>query len=154
MLTRHFAFAAVVIAATLQAACFPDYLPRRKAKDIADSQVIGTWQMRAASAEKFLAYPAPAGTKSAVEFASDGRCWLRNFVNNGDLFSGEGTWKLAGENDRGGSRYSVLEIDLPSSNGGRSHVFRFYFARGQQGLILWQYIGDPDSREYVEYERV
>jgi hypothetical protein len=154
MLTRYFASGAVLMAAILQVACLPDYFPRRKAKNITDPEVIGTWQLRPASAEKLLGYPVSAGTKSTAEFSTDGRCSLSKFVDNGDLFSGEGTWKLTGEDDRGGSRFTVLEISLPSPSGGRSSVFRFYFARAHHGLILWQYIGDPDSREYVEYERI
>jgi hypothetical protein len=148
MLTRHLPSAAV------QLGCFPDYFPRRKAKDITDSQIIGRWQLRPASAERFLAYPVPGGTKSTAEFSSGGRCSLTNFVENGDLYSGEGTWELGTESDRGGSPFSVLEIRLPNSSGGRPHIFRFNFSREHKTLILWQYIGDADSREYIEYERI
>jgi hypothetical protein len=154
MLTRHLTFAVVALAASLQVACFPDYFPRHKAKDVTDSEVSGTWQLRPASAEKFLAYPVSAGTKSTAEFSSDGHCSLSSLVYNGDLYSGEGTWKLAADDDRGGSRFSVLEILLPSSSGGRPDIFTFYFAREHKRLILWEYIGDPDSREYIEYERM
>jgi len=154
MLTRHLPSAAVLIAAALQLGCFPDYFPRRKARDVADSQIIGRWQLRPASAERFLADPVPAGTKSTAEFSSGGRCSLTNFVDNGDRYSGESTWELGTESDRGGSPFNVLEIRLSNSSGGRPHIFRFSFSREHKTLILWQYIGDPDSREYIEYERI
>jgi hypothetical protein len=155
MLERRLAFSAVSLAAGLLTACFPDYFPRRQLRNIVPEQVVGTWQLRPTRvSQRFLAYPVPADTKSTAEFSSDGSCSLNNLIDNGDLFSGKATWNLTTEEDRDASHVSVLEIHLPNSAGGHEHIFRFYFTHVHEKLIFWQYIGDPDSREYVEYERI
>jgi hypothetical protein len=142
----------LVSLAVLEAGCFSRLFPRRQLKDVKPERVVGTWDALPSTSKRFLTYPVSAGTVSTIEFSSGGRCLLHAFINNGDLFSGEGTWRLTTLTDLYDSA-TILEIMLPNSEGGRPHVFDYFFSRLRGNLVFWEYLGDPDAAEYIEYER-
>jgi hypothetical protein len=150
--SKIFALVCLVSLAVLEAGCFNRLFPRHQLKDIKPEQIVGTWYARANTSKRFLADPVPAGTVSTIELSSDGRCLLHAFINNGDLFSGEGTWHLTTLGELYGSA-TILEIILPNSEGGRPHVFDYFFSRLRGNLVFWEYLGDADAAEYIEYEQ-
>ena len=152
---RWILFATVALVIFLLTSCLPDYFPRRDVRDkISEGQVVGRWHLSAESAEMLAGNNIPVDHDSAVEFFPDGACLLRNFVIGEESFSERGTWKIDHDvmADRTKPRKNVLRIftTLPS---GEQAVDSFFFWRHHRKLILYQYHGDPDGREHVDYER-
>ena len=137
--------------AALLAGCLPDYFPRRKLKLSSQEQLAGRWQLTRDSLKMMDRYLMRTPQASFIELAADGRCDLHDFVAGEDPYSGTGTWKIEEKSDyRSKRRFSVLRITRLREKG----VFSFYFTKRHGKIILWQYHGDPDGREYVEYERI
>jgi hypothetical protein len=133
---------------TLLAGCLPDYFPRKPLRGITEADVIGKWKLTRS------APPAASADDGEAEFFAGGHCRLRNFAHEDDESSGSYTWRIELDNTiTRGSPVSVLEI---SGLGKPDHplIARFYFTRLKGKLVFWENIGDPDSRNYLEYERI
>jgi hypothetical protein len=154
MLSARSGSAIVLVAVTLLSGCLPDHFPRRQLRlSGSDRQIAGHWRLRPKSANMMDKYLMRTPEVSRIDLSPDGRCDLRDFVDGEDLHSGAGTWKIEDESDDGSKRkHSVLRIGFPIH--GKQGFFSLYFTRRHGKIILWQYHGDPDGREYVEYERI
>jgi len=144
MLTERATATIAIVMAALLAGCLPDYFPRRKLRGISEAQVVGKWKLT-------QSYPPAAWSEDAqAEFFAGGRCTLHKFAYGDDETSGDYTWQIDVE---AGSKGSVLRV---TGFGTPQHPLwmSFYFTRQHGKLVLWQYIGDPDSRQYIEYERI
>jgi hypothetical protein len=144
MLNTRAALVIALVLLTLLTGCLPDYFPRRKLAGISESEVIGKWKLTQSYPPAVL--PEDAG----AEFLAGGRCTLHKFADGEDEISGDYTWQVDVEDD---SKASVLYI---AGFGTPQHPQRksFYFTRKHGKLVLWNYIGDPDARHYIEYERM
>jgi hypothetical protein len=129
---------------TLLAGCLPDYFPRRNLGGVSESEVVGKWKLT-------QSYPPAAWSEDAgAEFFGGGHCTLHKFADGDDEISGDYTWQVDVEAD---SKASVLHI---TGFGTPQHPLRisFHFTRKHGKLVLWDYVGDPDGRHYIEYERI
>src|SRR6266404_9576093 len=145
---------AMLVVSALLTSCLPDYFPRRKLKvNLSGADMAGNWKLTTSSAKilTLVYHVSIKPNESAIEFFADGRCELRDFIGEDeDVHSGAATWKI--EQDSLEPKASVLHISYRTPE--RPVTFSLSFTRRRGKIILWQYHGDPDSREYVEYERV
>ena len=65
------------------------------------------------------------------------------------MFSETGTWKVRHNVPKRWSGVGRNELEIHVSSG----VFFFKFSREGDKLVFWEYFGDPDIRQYIEYER-
>lgn len=144
MLKTRAVLVITLVMLTLLAGCLPDYFPRRKLGGISESEVVGKWKLT-------QSYPPAAWSEDAgAEFLAGGHCTLHKFADGDDEISGDYTWQVDVEDD---SKASVLHI---TGFGTPQHPqwISFYFTRKHGKLVLWDYIGDPDGRHFIEYERI
>ena len=87
---------------------------------------------------------------SFIEFFADGRCEMHKFDDGFNAITGPGTWKIA-QDDPDDKRASVMHIAYRTAE--RSSISDMYFTRQHGKIVLWQWVGDPDSRDYAEYQR-
>ena len=135
--------------------CLPDYFPRRDLKEtISEEQVIGRWHLTEESAAMLDRRGLTASSRdSTVEFFRDGRCILHNFVYGDDPITDDGTWKIQHDVAEGGGSFRKNELRITVMSSGKPGICFINFCRKHKRLFLWQYHGDPDGREYIEYER-
>ena len=99
----------------------------------------------------------PAATNHyTIVFKADGSCLFQSvesFSEKHRYVSASGIWKL--EHDTQGDsnirKKNALRLEL--SVDGETHSRYLNFAREHGALILWNYHGDPDQWEFVEYRR-
>lgn len=124
---------------------------------LADKDVIGTWSMSTNSLALLArdGFPAAATNHYSITFSEDGTCSFKSvesFASQHRYVSVGGTWKL--EHDTQGNsnikKKNAIRLDLPVDGGW--HFEHLNFAREHGVLILWNYHGDPDQWEFVEYE--
>jgi len=151
MLSARSASFVALVTITLLAGCLPDYFPRRKLRVSSQEHLDGRWQLTRDSANMMDGYLMKTLEASFIDLAADGNCNVQEFTAGEDLYSGADTWKIEDESDYGSKRkFSLLHIARLGERG----FFSLYFTRRDGKIILWQYHGDPDGREYVEYERI
>ena len=127
------------MAAMLAGCPFVDYFPRRKLRAIPASEVVGKWKLTESHP------PAAWSEDGGAEFLTNGHCTLHKFAAGDNEFSGDYTWQIDVEAH---SKASVLHI---TGFGTPEHPqqLSFYFTRKRGKLVLWDYIGDPDARQYL-----
>jgi len=123
---------------------------------LADKDVIGTWSMSTNSLA-LLTRDGFRGTPTnhyTIAFLTDGTCSFQaveSFASQHRYVAVRGTWKL--EHDTQGDsnikKKNTIRLELPVD--GARHIQHLNFAREHGVLILWNYHGDPDQWEFVEY---
>ncbi len=91
-----------------------------------------------------------------VVFARDRGCRFNSVIESVDgteLINGPCSWTLQHDTAGGSNvrRRNVVEIVLYRGSG-EWHEY-LGFARAADQLLLWQFLGDPDSWEFIEYAR-
>ncbi len=136
-------------------------LPDRNLKEtLSDADVVGTWKLTEDSLglltrDKFQSAPSHLNT---ITFRPDGTC---TFASVSDEFQGgtytvvDGTWRL--EHDTNGDsnvrKRNAIRMELhPKPNHTEQRYFNFDRDDRKQ-LKLWNYYGDPDQWEFIEYSR-
>ena len=137
--------------------CGAYFAPDRNAKEaLADKDVIGTWSMSTNSLALLVrdGFRPAATNRYSITFSADGTCSFQSvesFASQHRYVSVSGTWKL--EHDTQGSsnikKVNALRLELLFD--GVDHIQYWNFAREHGVLILWNYHGDPDQWEFVEY---
>lgn len=136
-------------------------LPNRNLNEtLSEKDVIGTWKLtqdslRLLTRDKFRSDPSHLYT---ITFRLDGTC---TFASVSDEFQGgtytvvDGTWRL--EHDTTGDsnlrKRNAIQMKLrPKSDHTVERYLNFDRDKRKQ-LILWNYYGDPDQWEFIEYIR-
>ncbi len=149
----------VVLAAIALQGCGAYFAPDRNVtRKVAEAEVVGTWRLTAGSLallqrDGFVADPTHAYT---ITFNVDGTLRFASVIDDfrsGRYFDVPGTWTLE-HNTNGNSNVHKanalsLRIEVPGSTNNRY----LNFAEENGKLQLWNYYGDPDSWEFMEYER-
>ncbi|HUU42711.1 MAG TPA: hypothetical protein VMX57_02970 [Planctomycetota bacterium] len=65
-----------------------------------------------------------------------------------------GTWKLEHDTARGSNVTTKNTLSLDMRTAGKTVYHYLYFAEDRGPLLLWNYYGDPDSWEFLEYTRI
>jgi hypothetical protein len=144
----------------LVALCLPGCgLPDRNlSRKLTTADVTGTWRLTAAS----LALLNRDGFKGAPEqrytivLKKDGQLNFASVISDfhtGTYMECQGTWNL-GHDTRESSGLRVantLRMRLKTASADRFTGMGFAETDGR--LVLWDFYGDPDSWEFIEYER-
>ncbi|MDP7010932.1 MAG: hypothetical protein QF685_06090 [Verrucomicrobiota bacterium] len=146
----------LIVLAILCAGCG---LPDRNLKEnVKEQDVVCEWSLRPES----LALLARDGFKTnsthhyRIHFQTNGACLFQTVVD--DFRSGvyhdvKGTWKL--EHDTTGNsnikKKNTIQIELPLPSG--RYIFHLNFDKHDGKLVLWNFYGDPDSWEFMEYRK-
>ena len=149
------------ILAVLTSLCLgcPGPLPDRNLKQyVKEQDVVGMWNLSPA----FLALLTRDGFKTNVshkyhiQFLTNGVCSFQSVVGefqSGTYHDEKGTWKL--EHDTAGNsnvkKKNAIRIELALPN--TRYVFYLNLDKRDQAFVLWNFYGDPDSWEFMEYER-
>ena len=148
----------LVVFAVLCSGC-PWPLPDRNLKEyVKEQDVVGTWNFQPES----IALVVRDGFKTNpthqyhIQFLKDGTCAFRSVVDEfqgGNYRDVKGKWKL--EHDTTGGynikKKNTIQIDLSIANG--THTRYLNFDKVDGTLVLWQFYGDPDSWEFMEYKK-
>lgn len=147
---------AILLCLTLTS-CGAYFAPDRNVKEtLVDKDVIGTWSMSSNSLTLLVrdGFRAAATNHYFITFSADGTCSFQSvesFPGKIRHLSVSGTWKL--EHDTQGDsnikKKNAIYLKLPVE-GGRYGKY-LNFAREHGVLILWNYHGDPDQWEFIEY---
>ena len=87
-----------------------------------------------------------------IEFRDDGTCEFKSItewpqkVTHRSL---QGTWTLEHDTELKGERKRKNELNLSLGNEG----LEFYLTEDDGKIILWYWWGDPDSWEFIKYEK-
>lgn len=126
------------------------------------SDLEGTWVMSADSLNRLRNHNFPRNEikDHQIILKSEGKCSFRSYwmyISSDhpeqQYIETTGTWKIAAKNTTlfyVPTKQWVLEIDLQESSG-RQFEISFYFSAVDEHLILWNYIGDPDRNNYVDF---
>ena len=125
------------------------YLARRVSAD----ELVGAWAITEAAQKdlKSIGYTKHLGLNDhALVIHPAGSCSYQGWVepsrlseNEGDFVSTECRWTLKD------IQYQAIVVELPKQN--RNLIS--YFAEEEERLLLWKYLGDPDSAKYFEFSR-
>lgn len=137
----------------------PGPLPDRNLKEyVKEQDVVGRWNFQSES----IALVVRDGFKTNpthqhhIQFLENGTCVFRSVVvvvGGGHYHDVKGKWKLE-HNTTGGSnikKKNTIQIDLAIANGIRTRYLNFN--KEDETLVLWQFYGDPDSWEFMEYKK-
>jgi hypothetical protein len=131
---------------------------RHTTRKVATSEIVGTWKMTAASLRllKRDGYVPSPGETQTIRFNADGSLAFASVIDGfkgGTFNTCSGTWKL--NYDRTIDRETVRanSIDLELRRTSDTHLRSLSLAEEGGKLRLWNYYGDPDSWEFIEYER-
>jgi hypothetical protein len=139
--------------------CGNHFAPDRNVKEaLADDDVIGRWKMTTKSLglfarDGFRSEPAQTYT---ITFHKDGTCVFHSIEHSasapkGTYILASGVWKLAHDVKRG-ANVMVKNAVQTELNVGGTTVFRDWdFTREDGVLMLWDFYGDPDQWEFIEY---
>lgn len=118
-------------------------------------EIVGKWTLRAdtLSLAQRDGYKPFNGAVHQIEFRKDGSCAFRSIINEGLTDSrytiAEGHWKLEHDTHRKDERERKNELKLDLDH----HGITFYLTEEEGHLLLWDFWGDPDSWEFIKYEK-
>lgn len=118
-----------------------------------EKDIVGTWQLLPST----LQFAARDGYKAEapvheIEFRADGSCVYRSITEFGQkatYLNAQGTWKLEHDTEGKGERKRKNEIKLMLNH----HGLSFYLTEENGKILLWYWWGDPDSWEFIKYEK-
>jgi hypothetical protein len=146
----------VIIAIAALAACGRFAPDRNLKRHVSENDIVGTWRLLPKSLDvvkKDAGYSPAEGTPHDIIFRADGSCHFRSIDEGGpvraEYFDTEGTWKLVHHPAFGGeSKENEVQIVIGVSG------INFNLAEEKRRLHLWQFWGDPDEWQFLEYEKV
>ena len=137
----------------------PLWLPDRNLKEnLSDADVVGEWRLTAESLEllKRDGFKPADAHRYLITLLKDGTCTFQTVLDRmpepAVYHEATGKWKLAPATDRDAKakRKNALSLEL-KINGGYNTGFGF--DRKNKALLLWTHHGDPDSWEFIEYQK-
>lgn len=145
----------VLICLMLNGCCGTYFPPNRNLKrTVNETEIIGTWKLTPQSLallqrDGFVTDPDHAYT---ITFNLDGSMMFASVVKdmqNGQYTQAAGQWTLEHDTNDNSNihKTNALRFDI-----GR-HLMLLNFTEQEGRLLLWNYYGDPDSWEFLEYER-
>jgi hypothetical protein len=153
---RYFAVSLLCVLIT---GCGSYFAPDRNVKEtLSEKDVVGSWKMSAESLVPLVrdGFRSASTNEYRIVFNPDGTCVFQSvfsFTRQHRYLAAKGSWRL--EHDTTGNsnikKKNALRIELLVE--GANHLSHLNFARENGALVLWNYHGDPDQWEFVEYRR-
>jgi hypothetical protein len=149
----------ILLFSAMTTGCGRYFAPDRNVKEtLTDGDVIGTWKMTTNSLalltrDGFRSDPAQTYT---ITFRKNGTCLFQSveeFAQKGTYVSASGVWKLGHDIKPGGNAKvkNLLQMELDVDRA--THFRDLGFTREHGVLMLWEFYGDPDEWEFIEYAR-
>lgn len=91
-----------------------------------------------------------------IDFRPDGSLSYQSVLagfQTGTYLSVQGTWDLQHDTTAHSNIRSKNAIDMTLNTPEGTHSRGLLFDKDKDGLILWEYYGDPDSLEFMEYRK-
>lgn len=126
----------------------------RLKRQVAANEITGTWVLRGdsltiAKRDQFHPYHEQPGRMHEIELRPDGTCHFRSITQMPtDYLDCEGEWQLG----HSSKDTNIPELDLLLKKGG-GYGFSLDFTEEDSHLVVWQYWGDPDSWEFLKYDK-
>ena len=144
----------------LLVACGSYFPPdRHVTRTIANSEIIGTWKLASDSLSLLQrdGFAAKPENKYTITFNSNGSLNFASVLEDfesGQYVKATGTWTLKHNTsvDSNIKQANALIVELQTSDG--RQVRHLNFTEDDGTLRLWSTYGDPDSWEFMEYEKV
>jgi hypothetical protein len=153
---RHSLCILAVVCGLFVAGC--DGGDRHMTRKVATSEIVGTWKMTAASLQllKRDGYVPSPGETQTITFNADGSLAFASVLDDfkaGTYNTCSGMWKLNHDKtiDNETVRANAINIELKRTSD--THLRTLSLAEVGGKLRLWNFYGDPDSWEFIEYER-
>ena len=117
-------------------------------------EVVGTWQLLPSTLQLATrdGYKPPKSLVHEIEFRADGTCTFKSiteWAQKATYMDACGTWKLQHDTERKGERKRKNELKLSVGPEG----LEFYLTEEDGKVLLWYWWGDPDSWEFIKYEK-
>jgi hypothetical protein len=153
---------AILIALILCGCCGPcAALPDRNIKrTVAPEEIVGTWKLTPDTVELIHrnhlkespehAYTVTLNADGSMKFASVHQEGVGMF----QYIEAEGKWSLGLDSVIGDPSRKHYQLDITIDESGKRLTERFGLTDMNGKLVLWRFLGDPDSWEFIEYERV
>jgi hypothetical protein len=127
---------------------------------IRSEDLFGEWAFNAQTLRQFsqlqLGLDKVPADENVIELRKDGTCTFKSYESfpaRGDYLVSEGAWTLEREYEYSiGAETWIVNLRLtPKPN----HIVgvNFLVKKRADSLILYDYLGDPDGHEYVEFEK-
>lgn len=137
----------------------PLWLPDRNLdRLVSREEVIGTWFMTTNSLRLLSRYGFNADTtnKYSIIFRENGSLSFNSVLAGFDAITShniDGNWELQhDENGFSNNRAkNILIMSLVAEDG--SYSTSLNFDKDKSGIILWEFYGDPDMWEFIEYKK-
>jgi hypothetical protein len=142
----------------LLAGCGEDRDKRHLARVVSPPSLLGVWEMTEASRQLLLrdGYVEVPNQSYTITFINDGTVKFASVVDDvrgGTFTNCLGRWRLDHDRtiDNETPRANVIELQLLRTS---DRYFRkLALTEEDEQIRLWNFYGDPDSKEYIEYER-
>ena len=114
-------------------------------RTVEKSELVGNWTLTSQSLGYLKSDGYDPGGEKKHEFTllDDGTCTLTSVYDNSDFpyVDGSGVWTI-----KDGKK---VEIEIDAND--RSYTFHFGIGEKRGRLYFWQFHGDPDMWEFIEY---
>lgn len=137
----------------------PLWLPDRNLKEyVTEQDVVGIWSLQPESLALLTRdeFKTNSTYQYNIRFFEDGSCSFHSVIaefQGGDYCDVKGTWELKHDitGDSNVEKKNTVRIDLLIEN--KAVVRYLNFDKEDGALVLWQFYGDPDSWEFLEYKK-
>lgn len=123
----------------------------RLKRQVANTEVIGRWTLRdeSLSLARKEGYQPAADVSHRIDIRADGSCYYRSIRSFPiRVEQCEGFWDIRpafGEPN-------IYELRI-STKGNHNSMFSVSFTEEKGRLVLWEYLGDPDSGTYLKFDK-
>ena len=144
-----------ILAAMLLAACGRYFAPDINLERYAtEKEIVGSWSLVSRTLEIASrdGYAPAAGTPHEISFREDGTCVFRSITEFGqkaDYLDARGSWKLEHDTGMPSEKKRKNEVSIRI----KDREISLYLTEEKGQLLLWEFWGDPDSWEFIKYER-
>jgi hypothetical protein len=136
-------------------ACGRYFRPDRNlGETLSEEMIIGRWHLSRSTLQLLVrdGFETSPEHRYTLDLLPGGSCVFES-VSFGQYVSAPCAWSL--EHDTTGDsnieKKNALRLEIHAAQGMRGHYLNF--ARVDGELVMWNYHGDPDSWEFMEYER-
>lgn len=151
---------ALLLLAALCSGCpRPLWLPDRNLTSrVERSDVVGKWALTTNSLGLLARDGFNADEHSAytIDFRTDGTLAYQSVLagfHTGTYLNIQGTWELQHDTKAHSNIRSKNAIEMTLNAPNMTYSRGLLFDKDKHGLILWEYYGDPDSWEFMEYRK-
>lgn len=128
----------------------------RLKRQVAESEVVGTWELDPASSALALDhdgddYAMEPGKPHTIVFNADGTCRYRSVLQMPTRHvDATGTWRITPTPDDPSG--CTVDLELKTEDGATTS-FSLDFREEHDELIIWEYWSDPDLWNFLDYRR-